>query len=267
MVTVVTKQPGETLAYSFDFSARIADAGVALSSITALTATAAGLVSGASAVGVSGQAIDGQGVNVLLSGGTLSEDYVLLCVVVADNGETYELDGLLRIADAASALVVETGAGLANANSYATVAEADAYLRARARATAWDALDLETKAGRLVMATQYLDAAVRWRGVIVRDAQALGWPRSDAVDRESRAIASGVVPAPVRAATIEIAALGEVAVERTRVAISKTVGPISIDYADGVDVAQGPGRYAHALALVSGLATSTASGSIRAVRA
>lgn len=164
-------------------------------------------------------------------------------------------------------MVVETGAVVLGADSYVTISQADEYLAARGRDAEWAALTDTAKEARLIMATQYLDAAVRWRGVIVRDAQALGWPRFDVVDRESRAIASDVVPAPVRAATIEIAALGEVAVERTRAAISKTVGPISIDYADGVDVAQGPGRYAHALALVSGLATSTAAGSIRMVRA
>ena len=267
MTTVVTKQPGEALAYTFDFADRIGDAGVALSSITTLTATAAGLVSGSSAVVASGDAIDGQSVNVLLSGGTLAEDYVLLCVVAADNGETYELDGLLRIADASSSLVVETGAGLSNANSYATVAQADAYLRARARAAAWDALDLETKAGRLVMATGYLDAAVRWAGEIATSAQALGWPRANALDRDGRPLAVDAVPVAVRNAAIEIAQAGELTTERSRSAVSETVGPISVDYADGHDVAQGAGRYAFALSLVSGLVRASAAGSVRMVRA
>ena len=164
-------------------------------------------------------------------------------------------------------LVAETGAVVSGANAYATVAQAAAYLADRAREAEWSTLTTGEKEGRLIMATQYLDASVRWRGAIVSSVQALAWPRFGVADAEGREIASDTVPAAVRAAVIEIAALGEVAVERTRVAISKTVGPISIDYADGVDVAQGPGRYAHALALVSGLATSTASGSIRAVRA
>lgn len=267
MTTVVTKQPGEALAYTFDFADRIGDAGVALSSISSVSATAAGLVSGSAAVTVSGQVIDGQGVNALIAGGTLGEDYALVCVVVADNGETYEVDGVLRILDIAASLVVEDGTGLTGANSYATVAQADAYLRARRRATAWDALDTETKAGRLVMATAYLDAHCRWAGELMRSEQALGWPRADAGDKHGRVLSSAAVPAAVRNAAIEIAQAGEITTERTRAATSKTVGPISVEYADGYDVSQGPGRYAFALAMVSDLVLGSVTNSIRLVRA
>lgn len=267
MTTVVTKQPSETFAYTFDFTDRIGDSAVALSSIVALTATASGLVSGSAAVTKSGEIIDGQGVNVWLAGGTQDEDYVLLCKVTADNGETYELDGILRVLDASSYLVVEDGTGLAGANSYVTLAQADTYLRARDRATTWDALDAQTKAGRLIMATAYLDAAVQWAGEINTSIQALGWPRTGAVDKHGRALASNAVPTAVAHAVIEIAQAGDITTERSRAATVKTVGPITVEYASESDVSQGPGRYAFALALVSDLVRASAAGAIRLVRA
>lgn len=268
MTEVVTKQPGETLLYTFDFVDKIGDTTVALSTISTLTMTAAGLVSGSVAVTKSGQIIDGQGVNVLFAAGTNGEDYLLLCVATGNNGETYELDGILRVLDlAASALVLEDGTIVAGANSYASVAQADTYLRAQARAATWDTLDAATKVGRLIQASAYLDAHCRWRWVIVDTDQTLGWPRSGAIDRNSRTLGSDSIPTAVRDATIEVAMLGAITTERTRAAVSKTVGPISEAYADGSDVAQGVARYGYALAMVSDLVLGSPSNSLRVVRA
>lgn len=266
MTEVVTKQPGETLLYTFDFTDRIGDTTVVLSAISTLTMTAAGLVSGSAAVTKTGQVIDGQGVNVLFAAGTTGEDYVLLCVVTGDNGETYELDGILRVLDlTASALVVETGAVVAGANSYSTVAAADTYLRAMGRATTWDTLDAETKVGRLIHATAYLDAAADWKGVIVDDDQTLGWPRSGAVDKHGRLLDSDAVPTAVRNAVIEIANVGAITTTRTRNKASSTIGPISVTYEHG-NVEQGIGRYSYALMLVQDLMTRSPTNSLRVVR-
>lgn len=164
-------------------------------------------------------------------------------------------------------MIVEDGIGRADADSYCSVADADAYLAARGRNSAWDALTDPEKAGRLVMASGYLDAAVRWAGEIATSAQALGWPRANALDRDGRPLAVDAVPVAVRNAAIEIAQAGDVTTERSRAAVSETVGPISVDYADGHDVTQGAGRYSFALSLVSGLVRASASGSVRMVRA
>jgi len=164
-------------------------------------------------------------------------------------------------------MIVEDGAGRADADSYCSLADANEYLAARGRDVAWGALTDEAKAGRLVMASGYLDAAVRWAGDIATGAQALGWPRANALDRDGRPLAVDAVPVAVRNAVIEIAQAGEVTTERSRSAVSETVGPISVDYADGHDVSQGAGRYAFALSLVSGLVRASAAGSVRMVRA
>lgn len=266
MTSVVTKQPNETLAYSFEFADRIGDTSVVISSISTITGTAFGLIDGSSAITISGQAIDGQDINVLIAGGTLGEDYTLLCRVLCDNGEAYDVDGILRVLDISSALVLEDGSIVAGANSYASIAQANSYLRAQARASDWDALDNVTKAGRLIAATAYLDAHARWCGTIVSDDQALGWPRSDAIDKHGRELADDEIPAAVRNAVIEIARVGEITTERSRAKLAVSVGPVSTRYAD-YDPTQGPGRYAFALALVSDLVIGSVTGSMRLVRA
>jgi hypothetical protein len=54
--------------------------------------------------------------------------------------------------------------GAPDANSYATVAEADAYNAARPYGTAWAALTPEAKEGALVYATLLLDGSFQWTG-------------------------------------------------------------------------------------------------------
>lgn len=80
------------------------------------------------------------------------------------------------------AFVVETGTGIANANSYSSVAAADAYFADRG-VTAWVGTDLE-KQGWLVQATDYVDA--RFGSLFLGTqqyptVQALQFPRLDAL--------------------------------------------------------------------------------------
>lgn len=75
-------------------------------------------------------------------------------------------------------VTVEDGTGVAGANSYASVAQADSYFGNRPRSTAWTALaDDDAKGRYLIHATTILDAAVRWDGDKVAEDQALQFPR------------------------------------------------------------------------------------------
>ena len=103
------------------------------------------------------------------------------------------------------AIAVEDGTGLTNSNSYASVAEATAYYDVDRTATFWADLTDEQKEEYLQWATRILDAKVKWRGVKRTETQALAWPRTGAYDREGYAIASTVVPKPVKAALFELA--------------------------------------------------------------
>ncbi len=115
-------------------------------------------------------------------------------------------------------LVVEDGTGLSTANSYVSVAEADAYNCAHVSRTAWDALSTGDQEAALAMATRVLDESFQFKGFRVEDEQALQWPRRDAKDPDAddsvfpRTLAvranefpSTEVPTLVKNATIELA--------------------------------------------------------------
>lgn len=115
-------------------------------------------------------------------------------------------------------LIKEDGSGKIDANSYADVAEGDAFHEAHLYATDWTAASLATKTAALVFATRLIDAHYQFRGFKAHDTQALQWPREFARDDDALhnrvflSIASrdeyfpnNVVPKALRDATIETA--------------------------------------------------------------
>jgi hypothetical protein len=118
----------------------------------------------------------------------------------------------------ALALIKEDGSGKVDANSYADVAEGDAFHDAHLYATDWTAANLATKTAALVFATRLIDSYYQFRGFKAHDIQALQWPREFARDDDafsSRSIvglspveeffANNIVPRLLRDATIETA--------------------------------------------------------------
>lgn len=103
------------------------------------------------------------------------------------------------------AFVVETGAGLSNANSYASVSAADGYVADRG-ITGWAALTETIKQQSLVKATDYLEATYRaaWKGNRVSETQSLSWPRYNVIV-DGFNFPSNVVPTQVVNACIEMA--------------------------------------------------------------
>lgn len=79
------------------------------------------------------------------------------------------------------ALVVETGAGLPNANSFSDVAAADAWF-ADLSDTAWAALTTADKERFLIAGTEYVNSGLLWPYTGTRETavQALEWPRAGA---------------------------------------------------------------------------------------
>lgn len=103
-------------------------------------------------------------------------------------------------------IVVEDGTGKTNANSYVSVADADAYLAIKiGQNSAWNALVTGTKESYLEWATTLLDQRTRWSGFKSVQASALAWPRTGVIDREGFSVATNVVPTPVADAVVEIA--------------------------------------------------------------
>lgn len=95
-----------------------------------------------------------------------------------------------------------------NANSYATVARADAIAETRLFGATWadtSETDQEpTKSQALISATAELDT-LPWLGVKTDPDQPLEWPRTGVVDRNGNPIPDDVIPRAVELATIELA--------------------------------------------------------------
>jgi hypothetical protein len=141
------------------------------------------------------------------------------------------------------ALVVEDGSGLATAESYVSVADADAHHLSRGTAEAsWVGLDEDVKEQCLRRATDYMLETYRgaWKGVAVKpDTQALDWPRYGVFpdERHMYAISSTAVPPEVKRACAELAVRANAGtltddVEPTGAVLSETVGPIAVTYAN-----------------------------------
>jgi hypothetical protein len=73
----------------------------------------------------------------------------------------------------------EDGTGKADANSYASVADCEAYHAGHLYASAWTGALESQQAAALVMATRLLDTEFAFGGVRTLPGQALQWPRMD----------------------------------------------------------------------------------------
>jgi len=129
-------------------------------------------------------------------------------------------------------LVVEDGSGLTTAESYASVAAADARHSALGN-SAWTGTEA-VKEAALRRATAFMEQRFRsnWRGTRLTRAQALSWPRY-AVEVEGWCVASNEVPADVVNACIDLAlrALTEdLNPDIERAVIREKVGPLEIEY-------------------------------------
>ena len=144
------------------------------------------------------------------------------------------------------ALIVENGTGLANAESYSSVADADIFHESRGN-LAWDALDTDVKEQALRRSTDYIDSyySEHWLGQTLNLTQALAWPRAF-VPRPVRQsitaaydpyISSSALPQQLVKATAQLAlktATGVILMPDSTPDIKqKTVGPLTVIYQDG----------------------------------
>jgi hypothetical protein len=158
-----------------------------------------------------------------------------------------------------SPLIVEDGTIIAGANSYITLANADAYHDARGNSTWIDAEEKEREEA-LIKATDYLIQKYRncWKGIRVDEDQTLDWPRAGVQTEDffepdtgpRPALFPGLafivdedeIPTEVQNATAE-AAMRSLAgdllpdVEGTRSIKRLAAGPASIEY---FQTGQGP---------------------------
>ena len=99
---------------------------------------------------------------------------------------------------------IDTTVGGASANSYVTLAEADAYFDEHLNVTDWtDATD-DLKNRALIQAARRLDQ-LSFNGGKATEAQALKWPRIGVVDDEGYGIDSDEIPQQMKDAQCELA--------------------------------------------------------------
>lgn len=143
------------------------------------------------------------------------------------------------------ALVVEDGTGKTDAESYASIAQANAYHLSLGNA-AWEDLDDEVKEQLLRKASAYMARyAERWLGVRRTSEQALDWPRGY-VPRADCALTGELywpedeVPATIANACAALALRADtddLSPDPGRQTIEETVGPITTRYAVGASMA------------------------------
>lgn len=139
------------------------------------------------------------------------------------------------------ALITEDGTGKPDAESYASVAFADAYHLARAN-LAWGPLDASAKEASLRKATDYIEAvyAGEWRGMRCTGDQALEWPRTGVPDLAGGLVAIDAIPRRLLQAACELALKASTTIllkDEGQRAVEKTVGPLTIKYADDAPAA------------------------------
>ncbi len=146
-------------------------------------------------------------------------------------------------------LIVETGVGVPDADSWVSMADSNAYAT-KVGNTAWVDGDAELKEPALRRAAQYIIAVYgnRFPGKRTQapELQSLPWPRSNVADDDGYLIADDLVPtnlkwAQIEAAFLELARAGTLQPTATsRLQKSVTVGPLSVTYEDSVGNKYGP---------------------------
>ena len=138
-------------------------------------------------------------------------------------------------------MALDATLGGASANSYVTVAEADAYFATSFGRTAWGIASAANKEIVLIESTRLLDLLVSWKGYVKSDTQALRWPRTYVPNIDGRYLESyisdSIVPKDVKNAVFELAysLLSNGGFQASENELAKVkVGPVSIDFSDTV---------------------------------
>jgi len=97
-------------------------------------------------------------------------------------------------------LVIETGAGLPDANSYISEKDAMDNLLSSLQEQ-WNGFTPDERIDRLITATQYLDLSFNWIGSQKSLEQGLCWPRTNVI-YQGHTIPDNVVPKPIKRAVL-----------------------------------------------------------------
>lgn len=163
--------------------------------------------------------------------------------VTATNADGSTAASSAATVDVPSTLIVETGAGIASADSYGTLAQLAAHHVSRGN-TSWAALTAYEREVAARKAADYMTQTYRslWKGVKMTATQGLDWPRgyvyttpylNGAVGEYPYLVADDIVPTDVFHAFADLAlkaATADLNPDLAKDIVSQTVGPISTTY-------------------------------------
>jgi len=161
-------------------------------------------------------------------------------------------------------LVLNSIPGALDANTYATIAEANTYNDSVMTPDAWTNAEVPTKNRALATATRLIDTNVSFKGQRTYRGQALSWPRQFAIDERHPLyyLDSAIVPREIKDATAELArrliegGMPDTASE-TEGLKSLKAGPVELEWFEGANVREMIDRYV--LDMISHLAISDSS--------
>jgi len=102
--------------------------------------------------------------------------------------------------------------GASDANSYVTLAEANAYFADRVHSSAWGLFP--EKENVLMSSSQMLDWYMNWKGKKATTTQSMQFPRTGVVRPDGTEVDSTIIPTEVKVATYELA-LSSLSSDRT----------------------------------------------------
>lgn len=148
-------------------------------------------------------------------------------------------------------MTLDATPGGSSANSYCTVAEADAYFGTSFNRTVWAATSTPNKEIALIEASRLLDNLVTWNGYLVTNTQNMRWPRAYVYNPDSYPahrssmdsglggpyLSSDVIPRPIKEIAYELAydILAKVGFQSDESPVKRVkVGPIAVDFSEKV---------------------------------
>ncbi len=141
------------------------------------------------------------------------------------------------------AITLVTTPAAVNANSYASVAEANTYHESRLHNESWEGASTAEKSAALAWSTRMLDLLVEWVWWPTTTTQVLQWPRNGVTAANKLAVVPNMtIPQEVKNATAELARLliegdrtieSDASVQGLR---SLTAGPISLSFRDDIAI-------------------------------
>lgn len=201
-MNIWTKRPSEAYAQAMEFSGRL-PAGSALTSGDAVAINRATGADATSVVLDLPVVISGTQAIIKGKAGESPSDYLITLTVTLDDGSVLVEEILLQVR---LAMTLVATAGAIDANSYCTRSQGDAYHQTHLYNTSWLEADDYKKEMALIWATRLLDELVEWQGWKATQEQALRWPRSGVLDRDSYyTLVLGSLPAFLTRATAELA--------------------------------------------------------------